>query len=158
MDNRETTELIIKKAIKNKIKLSFAESCTGGMVSALFTEIPGVSEIFMGSAVTYSNEAKHSLLGVSEETLAKHGAVSSECACEMAEGSRRIYNSDIAMSITGIAGPDGGTPEKPVGTVWFGYADKSRTISFKKEFKGSREQVRAASVKQILFTLSEELK
>ena len=157
MDNRETVELIVKKAIKSKTKLSFAESCTGGLVSALFTEIPGVSEILMGSAVTYSNEAKHNLLGVSEETLSTYGAVSSQCAEEMAAGSRRIYNSDVAMSITGIAGPDGGTPEKPVGTVWFGYADKNRVISFKKEFKGSREQVRAASVKQILFTLSQEL-
>ena len=112
----------------------------------------------MGSAVTYSNEAKHNILGVSQETLDTYGAVSAECAEEMARGSRRIYNSDVAMSITGIAGPDGGTPEKPVGTVWFGYADKSRVYSFKKEFKGSREQVRNSSVKQILFTLSEEFK
>lgn len=157
MDKREYVEKVIRKALHNGLKLSFAESCTGGMVAALFTEIPGVSEIFMGSAVTYSNEAKKNILGVTDETLTKQGAVSAECAEEMALGSRKIYNSDIAMSITGIAGPDGGTEVKPVGTVWFGYSDEKETYSFKKEFIGSREQIRSASVNQILFTLSEKI-
>ncbi|MEG1642431.1 MAG: CinA family protein [Synergistaceae bacterium] len=158
MEKRESLETIIGKAISKKIKISFAESCTGGMVSSAFTEIPGASEIFMGSAVTYSNESKIKILGVTTQTIDTYGAVSSQCAEEMAKGSLKIYETDVAMSITGIAGPAGGTEEKPVGTVWFGYASVAKTYTFKKIFKGTRDQIRTASLNQILFTLMEEMK
>lgn len=94
-----------------------AESCTGGLIGHLLTEVPGSSAIFMGAAVTYSNEAKHRVLGVDGALLDRHGAVSAEVATAMAWGARALYGTDLAVSVTGIAGPDGGTPEKPVGLV-----------------------------------------
>ena len=143
--------------IKNA-KISCAESCTGGLAGAALTEIPGSSENFNGSAVTYSNEAKMKILSVSEETLKNFGAVSEQCALEMAEGALRIYDSDFAVSITGIAGPDGGTESKPVGTVCFGAASKNGTETFTEKFSGSRSEVREKSVKFALGILLKELK
>lgn len=102
--------------------LATAESCTGGALSASFTAMAGASDYFLGGVVSYSNEVKVRVLGVSPETLRLHGAVSRETALEMAEGVRRLCGSDYALSTTGIAGPSGGTPEKPVGTVWIGLA------------------------------------
>lgn len=156
-DTRALAEKLVGLASHAKIKLSFAESCTGGLAAAAVTDISGASSVFAGSAVTYSNEAKAAILGVSCGILEEHGAVSAECAEEMAVGSRRIYSSDIAMSVTGIAGPDGGSPEKPVGTVWFGFSDKNETTSFLRVFKGGRREIREASVKQILFFIIERL-
>lgn len=99
------------------LTLALAESCTGGLIGSLITDVAGSSDYFLGSAVCYANSAKERILGVARETLLAHGAVSAETATEMAQGARRIYAADIAASVTGIAGPGGGTPEKPTGLV-----------------------------------------
>lgn len=106
--------------------LALAESCTGGMVGSLLTDVPGSSDYLLLDAVTYSNASKTRILGVSSEILRAYGAVSSECAAAMADGARRVADADIAVSVTGIAGPGGGTEDKPVGTVWFGLARRDR--------------------------------
>ena len=128
------------------LRLSFAESCTGGLASAMVTSIPGSSEYFLGSAVTYSNESKVSILGVSEGTLEAHGAVSEECAREMALGSLRTYGSDIAVAVTGIAGPGGATYDKPVGLVFIAATDGRNHVTSANRFFGERHEVRKASV------------
>jgi nicotinamide-nucleotide amidase len=106
--------------------ISTAESCTSGYIAKLLTDQPGSSAWFWGGVASYANEAKKQLLGVRSETLEQEGAVSEACVLEMAEGMRRTSGSDWSLSVSGIAGPDGGTPEKPVGTVWFGFASKTR--------------------------------
>jgi PncC family amidohydrolase len=106
------------------LKLSAAESCTGGLVSDRITNVPGSSEYFMGGVVAYAYEAKVNLLGVSWDTLHAHGAVSEETVLEMARGARRVFDVDIAVSVSGIAGPGGGMPGKPVGLTWFGLSTK----------------------------------
>ncbi len=113
---------------ERKKTVSFAESCTGGMIAKRVVDIAGCSDVFVGGAVTYANQAKIKILGVSPETLEKHGAVSEETAKEMARGIRLALGTDIGVSVTGIAGPGGGTPEKPVGTVYIGLSDKSGEI------------------------------
>ena len=110
---------------EKRLSLSTAESCTGGLVASRITDVSGSSTYFLGGIVSYSNEAKVSLLGVSWDTLNHKGAVSKETVIEMARGARRVFNADIAVSISGIAGPGGGTPDKPVGTVWVGLATPS---------------------------------
>ena len=100
------------------LTLALAESCTGGLIGSLITDVAGSSDYFLGSAVTYANSAKAGLLGVREETLATVGAVSAETAAQMAQGARRVYGADIAAAVTGIAGPGGGTPEKPTGLTY----------------------------------------
>ena len=127
------------------LTFSCAESCTGGLLASYLTEIPGVSEVFMGSAVTYTNEIKHSLLGVKNETLEKYGAVSSQCVEEMALGCAERFNSDVAISISGIAGPGGGTPEKPVGTVYMGFYYKGKVSSTRYNITGERKRVQMRS-------------
>lgn len=139
---KELGEILKQK----NIKISGAESCTGGMVAAEITSVGGISAVFSESFVTYSNDSKHRNLGVSEETLAKFGAVSEECAGEMAEGAAVRSGADIAFSVTGIAGPTGGTKEKPVGTVCFGLFFKGKTVTATAHFKGDRESIRKASV------------
>ena len=107
-----------------KLTLAAAESCTGGLVADRITNISGSSEYFIGGVVSYANEAKANLLGVAWQTLNTRGAVSEETVREMARGARKIFNADIAVSVSGIAGPGGGTPEKPVGYTWFGLSTK----------------------------------
>ena len=119
-----------------------AESCTGGGVGAAITAIPGSSAVYLGGVVSYANEVKSGVLGVKEETLSAFGAVSSETAAEMAAGARRLMGADIAVSVTGIAGPGGGTPEKPVGLVWFGIASVGGVRTEKAIFSGDRASVR----------------
>ena len=128
------------------LRISFAESCTGGMAGETITAIPGVSDVFLGSAVTYSNESKEAILGVSHDTLLEHGAVSEECAREMAVGSLKAYGSDIAVSVTGIAGPDGATYDKPVGLVFIAATDGVNFVTSANRFFGDRSEVRKASV------------
>lgn len=123
-----------------KFTLATAESCTGGALSAAFTAMAGASEYFRGGVVAYSNGVKTDVLGVSPETVRCHGAVSEETACEMAEGARRLCGSDYALSTTGIAGPSGGSPEKPVGTVWIGLATPHGTAARKFTFAKLRAQ------------------
>ena len=122
--------------------LSLAESCTGGMVAARITDIPGSSAYFLEGAVTYSNAAKERSLLVSPALLVEKGAVSAETAMSMARGMRRRTGSDIALAITGIAGPDGGTPEKPVGTVFVALADRSGCWAKRYAFPGGRAEIR----------------
>ncbi|HFZ1935521.1 nicotinamide-nucleotide amidase [Serratia marcescens] len=123
--------------------ITCAESCTGGGIAKAITDIAGSSAYFDRGFVTYSNAAKHDLLGVSEATLAAHGAVSEEVVREMAIGALREAQADLALSVSGIAGPDGGSVEKPVGTVWFGFASSDgRGLSRKMQFEGDRDAVR----------------
>ena len=145
-------EAVLHEARFRGAKIACAESCTGGMIGAALTDIAGSSDVFVGSAVTYSNEAKHNILGVKSRTLEEHGAVSGECAQEMAEGALRIYGADFAVSVTGIAGPDGGSEAKPVGTVWFGIASDRGTLSVMRRLPGNREEVRIRTVR---FALAE---
>ena len=138
--------------------LAFAESCTGGLASAMLTDVPGSSAYFLGSVISYANEAKANLLGVAEATIRAHGAVSAESAVEMARGARERFDSDFAMAITGIAGPDGGTPEKPVGTVFLALASRSGPeISKKRLFVGDRSVIRRASAIHALELLRRHL-
>jgi len=127
---------------KKRLTVSFAESCTGGLISKRITDIPGASDVFTGSVVAYDNREKIRSLGVSEEKLSKHGAVSAEVASDMASGVRRYMESDIGISTTGIAGPGGGTEAKPVGTVWFALADSQGERTFTMRISGDRERVR----------------
>lgn len=116
-----------------KMTLSTAESCTGGGVAALITSVPGSSEYFKGGIVAYSNEVKTSLLHVSPETLEKHGAVSQETVIEMARGAMDALKTDCAIATSGIAGPGGGTPKKPVGTIWMAVACKGKIVTRQEE-------------------------
>ncbi len=126
--------------------LAIAESCTGGMISSLLTDVPGSSHYFLGGIVSYANTAKGSLLDVREETLRAHGAVSEQAAREMARGARERFGADLAAAVTGIAGPNGGTPEKPVGTVFFALSDREKPeIAKKRSFVGDRAAVRRAA-------------
>lgn len=120
--------------------VSAAESCTGGTIAALFTSVPGSSEYFLGSVTSYANSVKTGILGVPEEIIADHGAVSSECVAAMAEGIRRITGSDFSVATSGIAGPGGGSDAKPVGTVWIGVCSPTETKTFKMVFKGDRKR------------------
>ena len=138
--------------------VSTAESCTGGMLSGTLTAVPGISEVYEGSVVAYQNRVKEELLQVPHEILVRHGAVSTECAAAMAEGARSLLKTDFALSTTGIAGPGGRTPEKPVGTVCFGIAAAGSVRSVRKHFEGDREAVRIQSVRTALELLMKELK
>ena len=125
-------------------RMAAAESCTGGRIAQRITAVPGASDVFSGSMVSYSCETKQSALGVRAETLDKYGAVSEETAREMASGALRITEADVAVSVTGIAGPGGGSPEKPVGTVCFGISAVSGTEAVRVQFDPahSREEIR----------------
>ena len=136
---KQLAEKLVAEASLKGLTVSLAESCTGGMIASSLTDIPGASGVFLGSAVTYSNEAKIKILGVDAGTIAEHGAVSALCAEKMAEGARRIFGSDVALSVTGIAGPSGGTPEKPVGTVWIAVASARGIVAEKHRFADDRQ-------------------
>ena len=146
-------EAVLYEARYRGVKIACAESCTGGLIGAALTDIAGSSDVFTGSAVTYSNEAKSNILGVKSETLREHGAVSEECAREMAEGALRIYGADYAVSVTGIAGPDGGSESKPVGTVCFGFASDRETRTTTRHLPGKREEIRTRTVNYALAEL-----
>ena len=135
-------DVVAKLLIENKYTVSTAESCTGGMIAITLINYPGISEVFMEGAVTYSNEAKHKRLGVKNETLEKYGAVSEETAREMAIGIAKKANTDVSIVTTGIAGPGGGTEEKPVGLVYIGVYVKGKVKVEKHIFKGNRSKVR----------------
>jgi nicotinamide-nucleotide amidase len=137
--------------------LALAESITGGMMGEMITRVPGSSETFMGSIVSYSNEMKMSVLGVTQDTLTNRGAVSHQCAAEMAIGARRTANADVAVSVTGIAGPDGGTPEKPVGTFYIGLATPDAVLTRRFFLPGDRSWVRTLAAMQGLDMLRRRL-
>lgn len=140
------------------LTMSVAESCTGGLIGAAITDVPGASKVFLGSAVTYSNQAKEDILGVSHFILLEHGAVSEETAREMVSGAMSAYRSDTAVAVTGIAGPGGATPDKPVGLVYIAAADGPRVVVTRNIFKGDRESVREQTVREALTLLDELIK
>jgi len=148
----------IGKLLREKnLTISTAESCTGGLLAHVLTGVSGSSNYFTGGVVAYSNQIKEKILGVQHETLLTNGAVSSQTAQEMATGIRKRFETDIGLSTTGIAGPTGGTPEKPVGLVWIGLSYKGKTTSIRCHFDGGREQVQTSSVDRILQTLRNDL-
>lgn len=138
---------VVGKALRDKGKtLAVAESCTGGRVGEMLTRVPGASDYLLLDAVVYANSAKEAVLGVTPEILRAHGAVSSETAAAMAEGALRVAGADIAVSITGVAGPGGGTEDKPVGTVWFGLARKGQpTVTKHRKLPWGRDRVQTLS-------------
>jgi nicotinamide-nucleotide amidase len=139
-DNETLAEVIGRVLLENGQTLAVAESCTGGYISHLITSVAGSSGWYKGGVTAYSNEMKQNLLGVSEDSLHKYGAVSEQVVCEMAEGARKNLRADFAVATSGIAGPTGGTEEKPVGTVWIAIATPGKTISEKYIFGDNRER------------------
>ncbi|WP_370336407.1 CinA family protein [Parvularcula marina] len=147
----QLAENVITRAATAGKRIATAESCTGGLIAAALTDIPGASDVFTHGFVTYANEAKEAMLGVPYTALLTHGAVSAPVALAMAKGARAAANADIAISVTGIAGPGGGTPEKPVGLVYIGIANGDRSSFHRHLFAaGSREYIRSQTVKAAL--------
>ncbi|MCB1669123.1 MAG: nicotinamide-nucleotide amidase [Pseudomonadales bacterium] len=145
--------------LQRKLKVTCVESCTGGGVASAITDIPGSSAWFEYGFVTYANRAKQQLVGVSEQVLCAHGAVSEPVVREMVAGALRVSGADIAVAISGIAGPDGGTTDKPVGTVWFCWQEKMERAHCAREiFSGGRAEVRSAAVERALQGLLDILK
>ena len=144
---------IIKKLLKRNISISVAESCTGGLLSSSFTSVSGISKIFNVGLITYSNKSKSSLLKISQNDLKKYGAVSHQTAALMVKNLQKITKSRLCISITGIAGPSGGTKVKPVGLIYFGIKYRNKTIILEKKLKGSRMQIQQKTVKAIFAEL-----
>lgn len=140
-------EVLVQMLIERKLTVATAESCTGGLIAKMLTDIPGSSSAVKGGWVTYANEMKMRELGVPQQMLIDHGAVSEPVAMHMAQSSRQQADSDLAVSVTGIAGPDGGSSEKPVGTVWMGIADRNSATARRFLFNGTRETVRDRTAK-----------
>lgn len=153
-DLRTQASQLIELARENGCLLSTAESCTGGLIGGALTAIPGSSDVVEGGIISYSNEVKKALLSVDESDLERVGAVSEEVAREMAHGSRQACKSDIAVSVTGIAGPGGEVPGKPVGTVWFGLSTSDGVQAFVRHFDGDRDAVRSQTVQFALQLLA----
>ena len=141
--NEEAVEERLGQVLSENHKtIACAESCTGGLITSRLTDVPGSSAYVPGSIVSYANEIKHRLVGVQEKTLAAFGAVSPQVAQEMAEGIRRVMQTDLGVAVTGIAGPGGGTPEKPVGLVYIAVTGEAGTIVRENHFSGSRREVK----------------
>jgi nicotinamide-nucleotide amidase len=136
-------EIVLEELRRRGLTLATAESCTGGLLGALVTEIPGSSDVFLGAIVAYADEVKRSSLGVGEETLARHGAVSAETAAEMARGARSALGADVAVSVTGVAGPGGGSEAKPVGLVYVHVAGPEAEAGRELRLYGGRDEIRA---------------
>ncbi len=143
--------------LSRKLSIACAESCTAGRLTAALGDIPGISAVLSESIVTYSNEAKMKYLGVSGETLKTHGAVSAETAAQMAEGMAKQAKASIGVSVTGIAGPDGGTAEKPVGLVYVGVFYEGKTTTKQLHLTGDRDKVRNAAVMEALKAVRERI-
>ncbi len=143
-------EAVVALLKKHKLTMTTAESCTGGLLSGRLVNVPGVSDVFKQGFVTYSDKAKRKMLGVNKSTLKEHGAVSEETVKEMAKGGVFAAGSDICIAISGIAGPDGGTDEKPVGTVYMGCYINDKVWVKKYHFMGSREKIREYAVVRAL--------
>ncbi|MCW8986021.1 MAG: nicotinamide-nucleotide amidohydrolase family protein, partial [Thermoanaerobaculales bacterium] len=157
VDVDDLPEVVLEGLRQRGQSLSVAESCTGGLLSAHLTDVPGASEVFLGGVVSYSNEAKENLIDVPHETLVEHGAVSEEVACAMAEGVRARFGSDWGAGITGIAGPTGGTEEKPVGLVHWAVAGPGGVTAKHHVFLGDRSIVRVWSLNATLDHLRRRL-
>ncbi|MEW5938187.1 MAG: CinA family protein [Chloroflexota bacterium] len=148
-------EILVGQLLRRRnLKLATAESCTGGLTADRLTDVPGSSDYFLGGFVSYAYEAKVASLGVSWDTLQKHGAVSRETVLEMARGARRALGADIAFSISGIAGPGGGLPEKPVGTTWIGLVtpdgEEARVFYWKGDRRENKQQSAEAALKMLI--------
>lgn len=141
---------IVELLTQHKLTITTAESCTGGLIAGTLINVSGISDYYQEGYITYSNESKHRLLGVSEETLSRFGAVSKETAREMAIGAAKTANADVSVISTGVAGPAGGTKEKPVGLVYVGCFVKGNVVVEKHQFKGDRQSVREQSVHMAL--------
>lgn len=141
-DDEEIQDVVARMLLEKGLTISFAESCTGGMISSVIVGVPGISKVFKGSIVAYDNAVKTSILGVPDEILRMHGAVSEVSARAMAHGVRKLIGTDLALSVSGIAGPSGGTPEKPVGTVCVGIDGPIGTISKTFHLRGDRNTIR----------------
>lgn len=157
-----TTEedVTLEKAVadllmENDLTVTCAESCTGGMISARLINVSGVSQVYKSGVVTYSNKAKRRFLGVKKATLGKHGAVSAKTATEMAKGAAQLAKADVAVAVTGIAGPEGGTKEKPVGLVYIACRVKDSTVVKEYHFKGNRSKIRESTVAAALTLMRE---
>ncbi len=161
VDSKGLEYALVKALMEKHLTVSTAESCTGGLVSQMITKVSGASEVFGFGVCTYANEAKIKLLGVNEKTLEKYGAVSEQTACEMAKGVKALSGSDIAVSLTGIAGPAGATDEKPVGLVYLGVAVKDRVYAKKlllaQHKAPEREYIRKLAAKNALKTALDEV-
>ena len=154
----EQTQSIIEALAKQGETVTFAESCTGGQLAAAFTAVSGASAVFNGSVVSYANTIKERWLGVRASTLERYGAVSRECVAEMLTGITAIAEADYAVAISGIAGPTGGTPQKPVGTVYIGVRTPRGTAIYHHRFDGDRESVQRQSVEFAVVTLLDDVK
>ena len=148
---------LVKLLLEKDHQITCAESCTGGMIASRLVNVPGVSEILMESYVTYSNEAKHRLLGVEQEALSKYGAVSQQVAFQMAEGAARAAGADAAIAVTGIAGPGGGTAQKPVGLVYIGTYLCGNIRVTENHFLGERYEIRRQAAEAALLQLTAQL-
>ena len=150
--------VLLAEARRASLRLATAESCTGGGIGARLTGIPGSSDVFLGGVIAYHNEAKRSLLGVPGDLFATHGAVSEPVAAAMAAGAARRFGAELTISVTGIAGPDGGTPDKPVGLVYLGFSVRGKVTVHRHQFPGTREDVRGRAVQMALFRLLQLLR
>lgn len=151
--NTLIAEVVSKMLIEKNLTISIAESCTGGLVSATLINYPGISSVFMEGCVTYSNKSKINRLGVDSNTLEIYGAVSEETAREMAEGIAKNFNTNVAISTTGIAGPEGGTSDKPVGLVYIGIYINGKTTVNKYILPGNREEIRLRATRNAIDNL-----
>jgi len=150
---RDLSRAVMIEARSRGIRICCAESCTGGLLAGAITGNAGSSNVFTGGVVCYSNESKITILKVPGEIIERYGAVSEECALAMARGAKDLFGSDIACSITGIAGPGGATPGKPVGLVWFGVVSSEESSAFPRQFQGGRGKVRRMAVVSALEAL-----
>ncbi len=156
-DEQTLEQVVVQSLIERKLTLSLAESCTGGLIASRITDVSGSSAALLAGVVSYSNEAKQSILGVPEQLLVEYGAVSEQVARAMAEGVRKITGSDIGISVTGIAGPTGGTPEKPVGLVYMALSSEKGTTAYRHRFMGSRKDIKWRSSQTALDMLRQSL-
>jgi nicotinamide-nucleotide amidase len=156
-DGADLAAVVLERARRAGLSLGAAESCTGGLLGGRITDVPGSSDVFVGGVVCYADRLKTELLDVSVALIAEHGAVSEQVACAMAEGARARLGADLTVSVTGIAGPSGGTPEKPVGTVWFAVASPGNLESRRVIFFGSRREIRERATQTALYLLLRRL-
>lgn len=156
---RELSKKLVELLKEKGLTIATAESCTGGLIAKCITDVGGASSVFYGGVVSYDNSVKVNVLGVSDESLKSFGAVSSDVACQMASGTKNLLKTDIGISTTGIAGPTGGTKDKPVGTVYIGFSYKERTESERLNITPtlSRDQIREEAVKAILSATIEKI-
>ncbi len=158
LEGKDLTDVLSNLLRSHSLSLSTAESCTGGTIAQKITALPGASDIFKGSIVSYSNEIKQRILGVKEETLIQHGAVSKACVMEMAENVKKQFQTNCAIAVSGIAGPSGGTPEKPVGMVWIAVSTDNNTFAEKFSLGNNRDVNIEKASYTALFMLFSELK